>query len=225
MAAITAPKLHHFFPIANPRVAQVKSPLWGSPDTLPEYRKSMLQAGATEFVFPEGFSPARVADVLLERLEDKRVLPNREIHRHVAGSTVFGRELYSLDVADRRIVFRTPLEHDVTVHWFCMEKSVNFANHWVHVSIKDLLIQGTNYIDEDLIPPNSGLRGNYQGSWRCFPEIVSLPTQGIVKMSSDMRGFSYRGRMGFLGMDSFEYLVYNALGQVSNTFCFTFQLN
>jgi len=227
MSSITTPKTHHFFPLAWPKVIQINMPLSGVPEYLPEYKRAQLAAGATEYVFPDVSAPSRVDDILLEdALGDKRVLPNREAPREGPGrTTIFDHELFDYDVENRRMYFHKPLEKPVTMHWYCMEKAASFGQDWIEVSIKDMLIQGSNYIDQDLIPPNeTQLTGKFQGSWRCFPEIVSLPTQGLVKKSNDTLGFSYRPRFGFVGLDSFEYLIYNSLGQVSDTYCFTFQI-
>lgn len=227
MSVIIAPKIHNFAPLARTIVHQTKVALSGVPEALPEYRKTQVAAGATEYKFPAGLVPLRVDDVFLEdALGDKRVMSNREAPRRAAdGSTIFGHTAYDLDLATGTLVFHSPLDKPMTMHWYCMNRSSNFAKDWVTVSIKEMLIQGTNYIDQDLIPPNeTRLTGKFQGSCRCFHEIVSLPTQGLIRKSDDLLGFSYRPRMGFIGLDSVEYLLYNSWGQVSDTYCFTFQM-
>lgn len=225
---VTQPKIHNFAPLARTRLHQAKMAISGVPESLPEYRKTPLAVGATTYQFPVGFFPLRVDDILLEdALGDKRVLPNREQPRMgPGGSTIFGHTAYDLDVATGVLTFHQPLERALTMHWYCMQRSTNFAKDWITVSLSDMLIQGTNYIDEDLIPPNEpNLTGKFQGACRCFSEIVSLPAQGLIRKSDDLMGFMYRPRQGFVGLDSVEYLIYNSWGQVSDTYCFTFQMS
>lgn len=224
---VTAPKIHHFIPQARTRVEQVKMAISGVPETLPEYRRAQIAVGATEFQFPSGFIPFRVDDVFLEPLagpEIKRIIPNREAPRPgQIGNVVFGRELYELNAIDGKLTFHKPLEEAATVHWYVMERAARFAADWHTVSLADMLVQGANYIDQDLMPP-SQILGKYQGACRCFTEVVSLPSQGLIRKSDDLMGFMYRPRQGFIGLDSIEYLIYNSWGQVSDTYCLTFQM-
>lgn len=224
---ITTPKVHHFRPLAWSKVEQVRMPLMGDPDSLPERRRANLAEGITSYTFQEGFAPTRVDDILLVDTESGRVLPNREAPRPgPKGVVVFGRLLYEYDLATRTITFHQPLEKSVQMHWYCMHLDTTLGRWWHKVSMTEFLIQGSNYVDQNLIPPDEpNLTGKYQGSWRCMLEIVSLPRHGLVRMSPDMLGFAYRGRFGFTGLDSFEYLVYNSLGQVSDTCCITIQSN
>ncbi len=227
MTIITAPKVHQFIPLAVPKVEQVKMALQGVPESLPEYRKTQLAAGAESFLFPEGFVPFRVDDILLEdTLGSRRILPNREAPRRGPNkTTIFDHENYDLDVATRKLTFHKPLETGMTMHWYCMDRSARFGRDWIEVSLKQYLIQGSNYIDQDLIPPGPNPGNLFQGSCRCFVEIVSLPAQGLIRKSNNTLGLSYRPRMGFIGLDSAEYLIYNSWGQVSDTYCMTFQMS
>lgn len=228
MPIITTPKIHHFMPLAREKVIQVKRALIGVPEALPEYKRMPMAIGATSHVFPEDHLPYRVDDILLvDELGDKRVLSNREAPKEGLGrTTLFQHEAYDLDLATRTLTFHTPLDKPYIMHWYVMNKAANFGADWVDASVEEFLRQGTNYIDQDLIPPGeTELTGKFQGSCRCFPEIVSLPTQGLIRKSDNLLGFSYRPRMGFIGSDSIEYLIYNSWGQVSDTCCLTFQMS
>lgn len=225
---ITAPKIHHFIPLARTRIEQVKMAISGVPESLPEYRKALVSAGATDYVFPTGFVPLRVDDVLLEPIagqEPRRMLPNREAPRPNSNNTgvVFGRSAYELDFVQGKLRFIEPLTAPHTIHWYCMERAARFGQDWHQVSLADMLVQGANYIDQDLMPPDQIL-GKFQGACRCFTEVVSLPSQGLIRKSDDLMGFAYRPRQGFIGLDSIEYLIYNSWGQVSDTYCLTFQM-
>ena len=224
-AIITPPKVHHFIPLNFPQVQNIKSPSYGAPEALGEYRRTQLNAGATSFTFPADHYPLRVDDILLENLSDRRIMPNRQAPMQGPGkSVIFGRELFEYDLATRTITFHRPLGIPVQMHWFNMGKARSWNDQWITVSVKSLLIQGSNYIDETLIPPNeTELTGKYQGSCRCFPELVSQTKQGIVRLNDTLDGFAYRGRVGFSGADSFEFLIYNSWGQVSDVCCYTFQ--
>lgn len=228
MPVITTPKIHHFMPLAREKVVQVNRALSGVPEALPEYKKMPMAMGATSYVFPEDHMPYRVDDILLvDEIGDKRVLSNREAPKEGAGrTTLFDHEAYDLDLTTRTLTFHKPLDKPYMMHWYVMDKAANFGADWVDASVAEFLLQGSNYIDEDLIPPGeTNLTGKFQGSCRCFPEIVSLPTQGLIRKSDNLLGFSYRPRMGFIGSDSIEYLIYNSWGQVSDTCCLTFQMS
>lgn len=228
MPIITTPKIHHFMPLAREKIVQVRRALTGVPEYLPEYRRLPLAAGATSYTFGEEALPYRVDDILLEdQLGDKRVMPNREAPKEGIGrTTLFKHEKYDLDLETRTVTFHEPLDKPYTMHWYVMDKAANFGADWVDVPMTEFLLQGSNYIDQDLIPPGeTELTGKFQGSCKCFPEIVSLPTQGLIRKSDTLLGFSYRPRMGFIGSDSIEYLIYNSWGQVSDTCCLTFQMS
>lgn len=226
MSAIsTPPKIHHFIPINVARVQNVKSPPYGAPEALGEYRRTQLNAGALSYTFPESHYPLRVDDILLENVMDRRIMPNRQAPRPGAGNTVvFRHELFDYNLETRTLTFHGALGIPVTMHWFNMGKARAWNDQWINLPLKSLLIQGSNYIDQTLIPPDeTGLTGKYQGSCPCYLELVSQTKQGIVRLNDALDGFSYRGRVGFTGADSFEFLIYNSWGQVSDVCCYTLQ--
>lgn len=231
MSAITTPKVHHFYPLAYNRSAKIRSPRYGSPTSIPEVRRTLLPMGTTSYVFGADAAPMRVDDIFLEALVSKRILPNRHAQKYVGQTKVVndGRELFDYDPAQRKITFVNPLGEGVNMIWIDMRKARMWNDEWNEggdFSIRRMLIQGTNYIDEALIPPDeTQLTGKFQGGFRCYPEIVSMPKHGVVKLSDDLLGFSYRGKLAFTGKDSFEYLIYNALGQVSDVNCFDIQVS
>ena len=223
MSAITTPKIHQFVPLAFPRVVNIKSPLYGSPKALGECRQGLIAEGATTFQFPENHHPHRVDDILLVRMDDGRVLPNRQAPEAGPGrTTVFKREFFDYNPQTRIATFHQPVPKACEIHWVDMKGARMYNDQWVDIDPMGRMIQGSDYVDEHLIPPGAtNLTGKFQGSFLCFPEIVSMPKHGIAKISDDTRGFQYRGTMRFIGVDSFEYLLYNALGQVSDTCCIT----
>lgn len=227
MSTITQPKLHQFIPLARNRVVQVPMALHGVPQSLPEYSRAVIPAGATQHTFMLDTQPSRVDDIfLVDSDNDFMVMPNREAPTEGPNrTTLFRNEAYDYNPATRTITFHRPLEKEMQMHWYCMKRARDFGMSWFPVSVKDMLIQGANYTDDILMPPDvAGISGKFQGGCRCFTEIVSLTTVGCVRKSDDLLGFAYRPRMGFVGMDSMEYRIYNSWGQVSDTYCFTFQM-
>lgn len=228
MPSLTSPKIHHFNPLAFNRTAELRAPPWGSVSTLPEHRAIALPSGTTTYTFTGSFAPFRVDDILLEDTQTRRVAPNRM--KFVRGTdlsssyktTRFERLGYTYDKATKTITFLEPTTQGYMMHVYDPTKCRSWNDGWFEVSINDLLIQGAGYIDDNLINPDHFIPGQFQGGFRCFPEIVSLPKLGLAKLSDDLLGFSYRAPQGYSGADSIEYLVYNSLGQVSDTYCYTF---
>jgi hypothetical protein len=229
--SISTPKVHHFYPIANLREERISSPPYGSPGALPEIGRTILSAGTAGYTFDATRAvPFRVDDILLEG-QGRRILSNRHAPVYVGQTKVVNdaREFYNYDPVTRRMTFAKPLTQDVSMIWFDMTRSRVYNDQWHqhgNFSLKRLLVQGATYIDEALIPPGeTRLTGKFQGGFRCYPEIVSQPKNGVVRMSDDLLGFAYRGRQGFSGLDSFEYLIYNGLGQVSDVYCFNIRVS
>lgn len=108
-----------------------------------------------------------------------------------------------------------PRSEDLVIHT-PGSQSVEFF----YISLKHLLIQGANPIDSNLISrADSTLSPQFQGGYRCFPEILSDPSHGVVQLSGNRLGFEYRPEMGYRGGDSFSYRLRNVMGQESNVSC------
>ena len=222
--AIAAPRLHHFVPQCYNRHFNVKGPMYGGPTTINEYRKLTLPLGATEYQFGTNH-PCRVEDIFLERADGSLIQNRIGQRKEVDGGNEWPHDNYTYDPVANKLLLKAPSASALTLHWFDPRKARTWNDQWQELAV-GRLIQGADYVDEDLIPP-PGVPMNirFQGGYRCYLEIVAMPKHGVVKLTDSLDGFLYRGRLGFIGRDSFEYRYYNSLGQESDVACVTVQQN
>lgn len=217
--AIAVPKLHHFFPQSRCVAVDAQGAISGSPETVSD--TVPLPVGSSSYRFLGRYRPWRVVDALLVR-SDGTVAPNRfRESKGEDGYNQWPNEMYRLR-ENGRLEFKAPTAEPFTIRWFDPRKEFGIDSRWVGISLKDLMVQGAGYVDESLIPPHGQhVDPRFQGGYRCYLEMVTLPRSGIARINDTHDGFLYKGRMGFRGRDSFEYRVYNSLGQESDVACIT----
>lgn len=107
-----------------------------------------------------------------------------------------------------------PRSEDLVVH-----TPQGQATEFFYISLKHLLIQGAHPIDSNLISLADVTGTQFQGGYRCFPEIVGAPFHGEAQLSWDRLGFEYKPELDYRGGDSFSYRLRNVMGQESNVSC------
>jgi len=220
MRAFVTPKVHQFFPFGENKTFNIRKPLFGSPNTIPEYKTLVLNTVNPTYQFPIDNYPKSIYDLFI--VKNGLVLRNRismvNLTREVAD---FERETFTYNPIDRTITFHVIPTGPITLCWTDLKvMTPRNETEWQLLDFKQHHVQGANYIDEDLIPPNeTNLTGKFQGGFKTFIEVVSLPIIGALRYADNDKGLLYRGSAAFIGMDSFQYRLYNILGQESDTAC------
>ena len=79
------------------------------------------------------------------------------------------------------------------------------------------LLQGASPLDSKIISKaDDNVTPKFQGGYRCYLEIVTPPSQGSMKVSSDGLSFEYVPSLGYTGRDTFCYQITNVMGQYSD---------
>ena len=220
MIISTEPRVHHFIPTTEEFEYVVGRPTT-TVDQTPEYRKQNI-SNAFSFVFPEDHYPFRIEDILVEHVSTKMILSNRIIHDEAED-----RMLFTYDVESRTITFKKQMKGSYRVHWVDFSKSNPYQGQWRKIPVagdpkfvNKVLYQGfaKTHEDADDIPSVLDLSGKFQGGFRCYLEINTIPLYGLAFYSDDMKSFLYRGS-SIHEKDTFQFRLYNSLGQESDPYC------
>lgn len=222
-------KAHHFIPMCKDLQTNVIIPNAPVFKDDADYRKELIQKMSISFTFPENHYPFRVHDIFVVNPRTKLIMRNRPIY--VNGQEVMSS--YNYDLSTRTITFSTALTERHEVHWLDFSKLRVYQGRWRRLElaskpfITKSLIQGFTKANYGLSNPESIIdeEGVFQGGFRCFLEINTLPVYGMVCYSDDMKAFLYRGSTLIpQRKDTFQFRLYNSLGQESEPYCYKLNL-
>lgn len=198
---------HHFVPFAEDIQARIKVPTTPL-QTCIEYR-NVTVSGILEYTFPIDHYPFRVDDIFVESVNTKLVMSNKIEH----DQGVETRKSFSYDNITRKLTFKKAINGSYRIHWIDFSKTNPYQGDWRRISIPNsFLIQG---VGNATFPSD-----RIQNGFRCYPQIDTLPLYGRICYSDDMKAFLYRGStVDNKIRDTFQFRIYNALGQESDPFC------